>query len=257
MRRTKETSMHRTTRIGLLSMPLAAIAMTGAAHAVVVLGNGDSISMASIFAAGSDRKVMIDDKIFTFESLRSSAFSASQFQVIGFISASTNQWGLHDVGFDITGPFGDGMPGDGAYHEMNLQYTVEVAPEFYARDVRLCDVGLVFNGSAGGPGSIASVDETVWDLDANRFLGNLRAYDYAGDEQETQLTDYADYCELYDVHGFRAFEVNKDIKFFANTPNSFATASFVRQEFSQIMAPAPGAIALLAAVGMISTRRRR
>ena len=59
------------------------------------------------------------------------------------------------------------------------------------------------------------------------------------------------------MHGFRAFEVNKDIKFFANTPNSFSTASFIRQEFSQIMAPAPGAIALLTAVGMISTRRRR
>ncbi len=249
--------MHRTTRIGLLSLPVAALAMNGAAHAMIVLGNGQSVSMADIFASGSDRKVMIDDKIFTFESIRSSVFSTSQFQVIGFISAGTNQYGLHNVGFDITGPFGDGTPGDGTYHEMNLQYSVEVAPEFYARDVRLCDVELVFNGSAGGPGSIASVDETVWDLDANRFLGNLRAYDYAGDEQETQLNDYANFCEIYGVHGYRAFEINKDIKFFANTPNSFSTASFVRQEFSQITAPAPGAIALLAAAGMIGARRRR
>lgn len=249
--------MNRTARTCMLSVPLAALAMAFPAHAVIVLGNGQSVNMADIFASGSDRKVMIDDKIFTFESIRSSVFGASQFQVVGFISAGTNQWGLHNVGFDITGPFGDGTPGDGTYHEMNLQYSVEVAPEFYARDVRLCDVGLVFNGSAGGPGSIASVDETVWDLDANRFLGNLRAYDYAGDEQETQLTDYANFCEMYDVHGFRAFEVNKDIKFFANTPNSFSTASFVRQEFSQIMAPAPGAIALLAAAGLIGARRRR
>ncbi len=249
--------MNRIARTCLLSVPLAALALACPAHAVIVLGNGQSVSMADIFASGSDRKVMIDDKIFTFESVRSSVFSTSQFQVVGFISAGTNQWGLHNVGFDITGPFGDGTPGDGGYHEMNLQYTVEVAPEFYARDVRLCDVGLVFNGSAGGPGSIASVDETVWDLDANMFLGNLRAYDYAGDEQETQLTDYANFCEIYGVHGYRAFEVNKDIKFFANTPNSFSTASFVRQEFSQIMAPAPGAIALLAAAGMMGARRRR
>jgi hypothetical protein len=249
--------MNRTARTVMLSVPLAALAMACPAHAVIVLGNGQSVNMADIFASGSDRKVMIDDKIFTFESIRSSVFSASQFQVVGFISAGTNQWGLHNVGFDITGPFGDGTPGDGGYHEMNLQYSVEVAPEFYARDVRLCDVGLVFNGSAGGPGSIASVDETVWDLDANMFLGNLRAYDYAGDEQETQLTDYANFCEIYGVRGYRAFEVNKDIKFFANTPNSFSTASFVRQEFSQIMAPAPGAIALLAAAGMIGARRRR
>ena len=249
--------MNRTARTVMLSVPLAALALACPAHAVIVLGNGQSVNMADIFATGSDRKVMIDDKIFTFESIRSSVFSASQFQVVGFISAGTNQWGLHNVGFDITGPFGDGTPGDGGYHEMNLQYSVEVAPEFYARDVRLCDVGLVFNGSAGGPGSIASVDETVWDLDANMFLGNLRAYDYAGDEQETQLTDYANFCEIYGVHGYRAFEINKDIKFFASTPNSFSTASFVRQEFSQIMAPAPGAIALLAAAGMIGARRRR
>ena len=249
--------MHPTAKTVMLSVPLAALAMACPAHAMIVLGNGQSVSMADIFASGSDRKVMIDDKIFTFESIRSSVFSASQFQVVGFISAGTNQYGLHNVGFDITGPFGDGTPGDGTYHEMNLQYSVEVAPEFYARDVRLCDVELVFNGSAGGPGSIASVDETVWDLDANRFLGNLRAYDYAGDEQETQLNDYANFCEIYGVHGYRAFEINKDIKFFANTPNSFSTASFVRQEFSQIMAPAPGAIALLAAAGMIGARRRR
>jgi hypothetical protein len=249
--------MPRTTRTALLCLPVAALALAGSAHAVVVLGNGESINMADIFASGSDRKVMIDDKIFTFESIRSSVFSSSQFQVVGFISESTNQWGLHDVGFDITGPFGDGSPGDGVYHEMNLQYTVEVAPDAFARDVRLCDVGLVFNGSAGGPGSIASVDETVWDLDANMYLGNLRAYDYAGEVQETQLTDYANDCEIYDIHGFRAFEVNKDIKFFAHTPNSFSTASFVRQEFSQIMAPAPGAIALLATAGLLGSRRRR
>ena len=113
--------MPRTPRTALLVMPIAAVALAGSAHAVVVLGNGDSIVMSDIFASGSDRKVMIDDKIFTFESVRSSVFSASQFQIVGFISESTNEWGLHDVGFDITGPFGDGSPGDGTYHEMNLQ----------------------------------------------------------------------------------------------------------------------------------------
>jgi hypothetical protein len=72
----------------------------------------------------------------------------------------------------------------------------------------------------------------------------------------TRLTDARDWCQTYDTHGYRAFEVNKDLKFFARTAQDFATASFVRQEFSQIMAPTPGAVALLALSGMMARRRR-
>lgn len=234
-----------------------ALVLGSQASAVIVLGNGDSVNLGALFAAGSDRKVQIDDKIFTFESVRSSTFQSSDFSVVGFISANTNQWGLHNVGFDLTGPFGDGTPGNGGMSEMNLQYTVEVMPEFYARDIRLCDTALAFNGSSGGTGSFARVDETVFDLDANRFLGNLSAFYNAGPPPAWRLSDYADWCEITGLHGFRALEINKDLKFFANGANGFSTASFVRQEFSQIMAPAPGAIALLAAGGMLGARRRR
>jgi len=236
--------------------PLAALAVTASSQAVIVLGNGDQVNMSAIFATGSDRKVLIDDKIFTFESYTSSQFSMSNFTVIGFVSASTNQWGLHNVGFDITGPFGDGTPGDLLGHELNLQYSVEVTPEAYARDVRLCDTRLTFNGSAGGNGSYARVDETVWDLDNNVFLGNLSAFDHVGPPRMTRLTDARDWCQTYDTLGYRAFEVNKDLKFFARTAQDFATASFVRQEFSQILAPTPGAVALLALSGMMARRRR-
>ena len=225
-------------------------------HAVIVLGNGDQVNMADIFAQGGDRKVLIDDKIFTFESYTSSQFSMSNFTVIGFISASTNQWGLHNVGFDITGPFGDGTPGDLIGHELNLQYEVAVTPEAWARDVRLCDTHLAFNGSASGNGSYARVDETIWDLDTNTWLGNLSAYDHAGDPRRTRYTDAKDFCEIYGVHGYRAFEVNKDLKFFAHGRDDFATASFVRQEFSQIMAPTPGAAALVTLSGLLARRRR-
>ncbi|MEY4827526.1 MAG: hypothetical protein RLZZ288_1077, partial [Planctomycetota bacterium] len=55
-----------------------------------------------------------------------------------------------------------------------------------------------------------------------------------------------------------AFEVNKDIKFLAPSRSDFAAASFVRQEFSQIMAmPTPGALALVAVSALVGTRRRR
>jgi hypothetical protein len=234
-----------------------ALLACGAANAVIVLGNGDSVNLGALFAAGSDRKVQIDDKLFTFESVRSSSFTVSDFAVVGFISASTNQWGLRNVGFDLTGPFGDGTPGNGQMSEMNLQYTVEVMPEAYDRDIRLCDTGLTFNGSSGGIGSFARVDETVWDLDRNQFLGNLSTFWNAGPPPTYRLSDHADWCELTGEHGFRALEVNKDLKFFANGAGGFSTASFVRQEFSQIMAPAPGAIALLAAGGILGARRRR
>ena len=240
------------------SAPLAlALLAAGPTHAIIVLGNGDQVNMSALFAQGSDRKVLIDDKIFTFESYTSSQFSMSSFTVIGFISASTNQWGLHNVGFDITGPFGDGTPGDGIGHELNLQYSVEVTPEALARDVRLCDTHLIFNGSCGGNGSFSRVDETVWDLDTNTFLGNMSAFDIFGPPRRTQLTDARDWCAMYGTHGYRAFEVNKDLKFFARNRDDFATASFVRQEFSQMMAPTPGAAALLGMGGLLARRRRR
>lgn len=240
----------------LMLAPMIASALAAtSAHAVIVLGNGDSVNLGTLLGSGSDRTVIIDDKIFHFDSFTSSAFDVSLFQVVGFVSATPNAYGLYNVGFDLIGPFGDGTPGNGLAHEMNLQYTVAVTPEAYARDVRLCDTGLVFNGSAGGPGSYARVDETVLDLDTNTFLGQLSAFDHAG--LFSQLSDHKDFCQIYgNVHGWRAFEVNKDIKFFAATGQGFATASFIRQEFSQILAPSPGAVALVALAG-VAVRRRQ
>jgi hypothetical protein len=71
----------------------------------------------------------------------------------------------------------------------------------------------------------------------------------------TDLNEHVDFCDVFGGPGYRAFEVNKDLKFFAATASGFATASFVRQEFSQV--PAPGSIALLFAAGMLGGRRRR
>ena len=232
---------------------LSALVPACNAGAEIVLGNGDTVSLSTILAT-EDRKVRIDDKIFTFESYSSSVFEANELTVIGFI-ASNGMPGTRNVGFDLTGPFGDGSPGDGHVHEANLQYTVEVSEDAYARGVRLCDVKSVFNGSSGGDGSYARVDESVFDLDGNTFLGQLSVFDISGPPRETRLEDYADYCLLNDGMGYRAFEVNKDLKFFAATEDGFATASFVRQEFSQI--PAPGALALLGVGGLLAGRRRR
>ena len=151
----------------------------------------------------------------------------------------------------------DPTPGDGMSHEMNLQYSVTVDPEAYAREVRLCDTHLVFDGVAGGMGSYARVDETVWDLDRNQYLGNLSAYYHAGIVDRVRPIDIRDFCEIWgNTHGWRAFEVNKDMKFFARDAESFAMAGFVRQEFSQILAPSPGVAALVGLAGLLTRRRR-
>jgi hypothetical protein len=225
-----------------------------AANAAIVLGNGDSINLGTLLASGSDRTVIINDKMFHFESFASSQMQASSFSVIGFISANPNQYGLYNVGFDLVGPFGDGNPGDGVVHELNLQYEVSVLPSYYAQGVRLRDARLTFNGSAGADGSYARVDETVIDLDTNTFLGNMSVYDIFGPPSSTRYSQDVDFVDLYGGPGYRAFEVNKDLKFFAATQSDFATASFVRQEFSQV--PGPGVGALLAAACAMARRRR-
>lgn len=239
-----------------ISVAVAALTGTAAANAVIVMGNGESVNLGALLSQGSDRKVQIDDKLFTFKAFTSSAFRSADVTVVAYVSTTTNQWGLHNVGFDIRGQFGDSTPGNGSAAEMNLQYTVEVLDEWYTRDVRLCDTHLGFDGQAGGTGSFARVDETVLDLDLNRYLGNLSAWDNAGPPRSTRLTDAVDFCDRYGTSGYRAFEVNKDIKFLA-TAGGFSQASFVRQEFSQIMAPGPGAVALLGIAGMLGARRRR
>ena len=238
-----------------LAPALAALIAVGSAHAVIVLNNGDNVNLGTLMANGSDRTVIVNDKMFVFESFTSSQFDANLFSVIGFVSASTNQFGQRNTGFDLTGPFGDGTLGDNLVHELNLQYSVSVLPEWYARGVRLCDARLTFNGSSGGDGSFSRVDETVWDLDQNRFLGQLAAYYNAGTPDNVKLVDSMDFCDIHGSQGYRAFEVNKDLKFFAAHDNDFATASFVRQEFSQI--PAPGAAALIGLATTLAARRRR
>ncbi|MEI7657390.1 MAG: hypothetical protein WCK33_04925 [Phycisphaerae bacterium] len=226
----------------------------GQASAIIVLGNGDTVSLDAVLGS-VDRTVRIEDKIFSFESYASGHFNPRDITMIGFVAALPNQYGFRNVGFDLTAGFGDGTPGDTDIHEANLQYTVSVDPAAYARGVRLCDARLTFNGSANGAGSYARVDETIFDSDANVLLGNLSVYDNAGPPRSTRLTDGADYCVLNQSDGYRAFEVNKDLKFFAASGNDTASASFVRQEFSQI--PGPGALGALGAAGLVGLRRRR
>jgi len=235
-------------------MTVAAAFVGGAAQASWTLGNGDTLSFTELFAAGSDRTVYIDDKRFVFESFTSAHFDLSDITLIGFISLNGNGHGFRNVGFDLSGGWGDTTPGALTISEANLQYTVEVNDSAYAWGLRLCNMKATFNGDVSGIGSYARVDESVFDLDANDFLGQLSIYDFFGPPRDTKLSDYIDFCEQ-NPDGFRALEVNKDFKFYAQEENHFSSASFIRQEFSQI--PAPGAIALLGLAGLVGRRARR
>ena len=229
----------------LLVAPIAASIFTTTAQATIVLGNGQVINLATLMSM-EDRRVEIGDKVFNFESYTSAFFPSETISLIGFISEATNQYGLHNVGFDLTGGFGDANPGSGQVHEANLQYTVAVQQSFYEQGIRLHDAQLLFNGDAEGLGSYARVDETIIDLDTNTLLGNMFVYN----NETTKLVDHIEFTQ-----GYRAFEVNKDLKFLAALPDGISSCSFVRQEFSQI--PTPGAIALLGVSGLVGSRRRR
>lgn len=229
----------------LLVAPIAASIFTTTAQATIVLGNGQVINLATLMSM-EDRRVEIGDKVFNFESYTSAFFPSANISLIGFISEATNQYGLRNVGFDLTGGFGDADPGSGQVHEANLQYTVAVQQSFYEQGIRLHDAQLLFNGDAEGLGSYARVDETIIDLDTNTLLGNMFVYN----NEFTKLVDHIEFTQ-----GYRAFEVNKDLKFLAALPDGISSCSFVRQEFSQI--PTPGAIALLGVSGLVGSRRRR
>jgi hypothetical protein len=231
---------------------LAALALAGQAQvasAVVVLGNGDPISLEALLASTSDRKFQVFDKIFTIESFTSNQFSPSQVTVVGY-HHPTNPF---EFGFDLTGGFGDASPGDGIIHEFNLQYTVEIAEPWLSEGWRITDNHLIFNGNAtGAPGSYARVDETVLNPFNSTVIGQKSVFDIVNPSgpNSTQLADEL----IWGLPGYTILEINKDVKFLAVDSSSTASASFIRQSFSQI--PAPGS-ATLAAIGVALVARRR
>ena len=117
-------------------------------------------------------------------------------------------------------------------------------------DYWIVDNRLVFNGNAGGAnGSFCRVDESVFDFMTGALLGQKSVFDIVRDPRETQLEDLLEFDPL------KKIQVVKNAKFFAVTDCCDATASFIRQSFSQV--PEPGGFVLLALGGLIAARRRR
>jgi MYXO-CTERM domain-containing protein len=232
-------------------MSLAAVTLAtfaGSAHAIFILGNGDSVTLQQL-QDSSDHQFQVMDKVFTILTYTSATVPATDVSVTGFISANP----ADGIGFDLTGGFGD-VPGDSVITDMNLHYTVEVADPQLSQGVRIKDLALTFNGTAVGTGSFARVDELVFDPNAPAgmdLIGSRHVYANAGPPATSQQQD----SQTFDGATYAKLEVNKDIQFFAVDPNSLSAASFIRQSFSQT--PTPGGVALAGIAGLLLARRRR
>ncbi len=235
-------SLHYGLALAVVSLSACALPASGA----ITLTNGQSVTLDQILTS-NDRAFIVGDKKFTIVSYTSPTFNAANTSVIGYIANDP----LTGIGFDLAGGFGD-LPGDTLISEFNIRYTVEIIEPFLTQGFRIVDTELSFNGNATGTGSYARVDESVLDFFAQpgqNLIGTKRAFDIVGPPRQTQLQDRLVFPPRVKL------EVIKDVQFFAFGPGSTATASFIRQSFSQI--PAPGSMALVAIAGLIATRRRR
>lgn len=233
-------------RTGFALAVISLTACVNSASGAITLTNGQSVTLNQILDS-NDRAFIVGDKKFTIVSYTSPTFIAANTSVVGFIANDP----LTGIGFDLFGGFGD-APGDSLISEFNIRYTVEIIEPFLSQGFRIVDSELTFNGNATGTGSYARVDESVLDFFAQpgqNLIGTKRAFDIAGPPRSTDLQDRLVFSPRVKL------EVIKDVQFFAFGQGSTATASSIRQSFSQI--PAPGAMALLAVGGLIATRRKR
>jgi hypothetical protein len=233
---------------------LCALAATGLAactfpaRAAITLTNGQQVQLDAVLNS-SDHGVIVGDKLFTFVAYTSVAFPASGISVVGYTAANP----LTGTGFDLTGGFSDVNPGDTTIPEFNVRYTVEVLPAFLQQGYRITDSELTFNGTAVGAGSYARVDETLLDYfgqPGTNLITMASAWAYGVNPPANQLQDH----HVFGPPGYTKIEVNKDVQFFAHGTGSSASASFIRQSFSQI--PTPGTVSLLALAGAVVGARR-
>lgn len=199
----------------------------------------------------------VGDKLFNITTFSSppNQFDPTQITIIPYQAGNP----LAGRGFDLTGAFQDFVRGDASISEFNLQYTVEIVddpntPENEALTHFIVDNILTFNGNSGGnPGSFARVDESVFDFESGLLLGQKSVFDITRESDgmnEQQLQDMLLFAPI------KKLEINKDVKFFASTTCCDASASFIRQSFSQIPTPGAGVLALTSGVVLLSRRRR-
>lgn len=225
----------------------AGVAVSGTVSAAPIdLTNpATSATIATILAQpGPDAgKFIVFDKLFVIKNFTPAVGSPDAFQAANVTVVGRDN-GIDGAGFRLLGQWAD-VPGNADAFGFVFNYNVTVLPAYQALGYKITGVNLAFNGFASGPGSVASVDETIFQ--GASFVDNARVV--AVDGPNDDLDDTRAVPETTTLNAI------KDFKLFAPTPGGVATASFIEQTFRQV--PTPGASLLLAAGLGVFARRRR
>lgn len=224
------------------ALAAAFVFSAGVAQAAIIDISGGDKTLDDVVG----NQFIVGDKLFTITSFTSASFAGDQIFIVPYI-AGDPQMGR---GFDLTGAFQDFVRGDALVSEFALEYTVEIVDDPAYSDYWIVDNRLIFNGNAGGAsGSFCRVDESVVDFMTGALIGQKSVFDIVRDPRETQLED------LLEFDPVKKLQIVKNAKFYAATDCCDATASFIRQSFSQV--PEPGGIALVGLGALFVARRRR
>lgn len=225
---------------------LAMIAGSANATPIDLTTPGSSTTLANVLSQpGPDAgKFIVFDKLFEITSFTPGAGSPAAFQATGITISGRNN-GFDGVGFRLFSQWADN-PGDNVTFGFTFAYNATVLPAYAASGVRIAGVNLAFNGASAGIGSIASVDESVFNGATLVDTARVEAHD-------GNPPIYSDMVAL--PTSLISVSVIKDFKVFAPTSTGIATTSFIEQTFKQIPAPGTGALAVMS-VGLLARRRR-
>lgn len=236
------------TKRAALCAVVGSLAGVAGAMPIDLTSPGSSSTIAAVLAQpGPDAgKFIVFDKVFEITAFTPAAGAPSAFQAANVIVRGRDN-GFDGVGFRLFGQWAD-QPGDAATFGFTIVYNATVLPAFAAQGVRISGVNLAFNGASSGTGSVASVDESVFDGQA--LIGTARVESFEGNPPV--------HSDMVPVEpALLSVNVVKDFKVFSPLPTGFATTSFIEQTFKQVV-PSPGAGAMaMIGLGLIARRRRQ
>ncbi|MBL0928195.1 MAG: hypothetical protein IBJ11_11180 [Phycisphaerales bacterium] len=225
-------------RSAILLGLVASAGIGGASHAAIVNITG-GVPLSTVVG----NQFIVEDKLFTI-----SNYSSGTGVDPTTITISPVNGGLSAIGFRMTGNFSD-SPLTPSSYQFQLNYTVEILNQSQWANFFIVGSALAFNAMSSGAGSFATISETVVDPSNAQLIGNMNVTVAPGPPPTSKLSDSLTFSPR------KKLFLTKDVQFFASPPSGQAFATQIDQTFSQV--PAPGAVGLVAAAGLLGTRRRQ